>query len=89
MRVKAYIDEDVAISFSQALSNRGVDVITTQDAGNKSLSDAEQLAYAVGEGRAIVTHNRKDFILLYNDFVFSGKSHPGIIVHRGRTKSTI
>ncbi len=80
MRIKAYVDEDVPLSLSQALRNRGVDCITTQEAGNKGLSDAEQLAFSATNGRTIVTHNKKDFILLHNEYARSGKIHAGIVV---------
>lgn len=80
MRIKAYVDEDVPVSFAQALLNRGVDVVTTGGTDNKGFSDAEQLAFAAGSGKSIVTHNRKDFILLHNQYLRSGKPHAGIIV---------
>jgi len=80
MRLKAYVDEDVPLSLAEALRNRGVDCITTQDACNKGLSDSEQLAFAAGNGRTIVSHNKKDFILLHNEYARSGKRHAGIIV---------
>jgi predicted Fe-Mo cluster-binding NifX family protein len=46
MRIKLYLDEDVPSSFAQALINRGVDVIITQQAKNDSNSDLQQLIYA-------------------------------------------
>jgi predicted nuclease of predicted toxin-antitoxin system len=49
MRIKLYLDEDMPFAFAQALLNRGVDVITTQEVRNDSLSDAEQLVYATKE----------------------------------------
>lgn len=75
-----YLDEDVPFSFSLALQNRSVEVTTTEDAGNKGLSDAGQLAFAVKHEMALFTHNRKDFILLHNDTMGKGKGHSGIIV---------
>ncbi len=80
MRIKAYVDEDIPVSFAQALLNRGVDVVTTGGTGNKGFSDAEQLAFAAGSNRSIVTHNKKDFILLHNEYLRSDKIHAGIIV---------
>ncbi len=80
MRITVYLDEDVPSSFAQALINRGVDVITTQQAKNLRQSDANQLVYATAEKRAILTHNKRDFILLHNEYIQSGKEHTGIIV---------
>lgn len=80
MRIRVYIDEDMPSSFSQALVNRGVDVVTTQLAGNAGLSDAEQLLYAERQARTMVTHNKRDFILLHNQYLCEKKEHAGIIV---------
>lgn len=80
MRIRVYLDEDVPFSFAQALSNRGVDTLQTQLAGNIGKSDNEQLECSAKQGRTILTHNRKDFILLHNKFSRLGKRHNGIIV---------
>jgi predicted nuclease of predicted toxin-antitoxin system len=80
MRIKVYIDEDVPFSFAQALLNRGVDVVTTHQAGNDGKSDVEQLLYAASEGRVIFTHNKRDFRLLDNEYLQTGKEHSGIVL---------
>jgi hypothetical protein len=80
MRIKLYLDEDVPYAFAQALSNRGVDVITTQQVGNDTLSDEEQLEYALRINRTIFTHNKKDFIILNNKKLRENKEHSGIIL---------
>lgn len=80
MRIKVYIDEDVPLSFVVALLNRGVDVVTTQGAGNSGISDKEQLLYAVKEGRVIFTHNKRDFRLLHNEYLQTGEKHSGIVL---------
>ncbi len=80
MKIKLYLDEDVPLSFAQALKNRGVDVTTTQQSRNRRSSDREQLVFATAEKRVIFTHNKRDFILLHNDYLKSGREHAGIIV---------
>jgi hypothetical protein len=40
-------DEDVNVLLAELLQNRGFDAICTRDAGNLSLSDEEQLLFAV------------------------------------------
>lgn len=80
MRIKVYVDEDIPLSFSQALVNRGVDVVTTQQASNCGHSDAAQLDFATKEERAIITHNKKDFVQLHGEYMAAEKSHAGIIV---------
>ena len=42
-RVSLYLDEHVQIGLAEALKARGVDVLTTQEAGNVGVSDLEQL----------------------------------------------
>ncbi|HKI44533.1 MAG TPA: DUF5615 family PIN-like protein [Balneolales bacterium] len=80
MRIRFYLDEDVPSSFAQALSNRGVDTETTQTAGNIGCLDRQQLLFASREGRVILTHNKRDFIILHNDFVERNLTHGGIVV---------
>lgn len=80
MRIKIYLDEDIPFSFAQALMNRGVDVVTTQQAENLKRSDAGQLVFATQEMRTIFTHNKRDFILLHNEYLRSKKDHTGIIL---------
>ncbi|MBE0427899.1 MAG: hypothetical protein IBX72_14795 [Nitrospirae bacterium] len=36
--------------------------------------------YAVKEKRTIFTHNKKDFILLHNEYSLNKKEHSGIIL---------
>ncbi len=67
------------------LKQKGIDAFTTQEAGKKRLSDAEQLEFAVNTGRAILTHNKRDFILLHKDYALKGKEHYGIILSDQRS----
>lgn len=47
---------------------------------NQGRSDADQLAFATGQGRAILTFNVKDFVHLAREYAGSGQHHGGIIV---------
>lgn len=80
MKIRLYLDEDSPLSFAQALLNRGVDVITTQKAGNSSLSDKEQLVFSANEKRTIFTHNKRDFIIPHDVFMNKDAEHSGIIL---------
>jgi predicted nuclease of predicted toxin-antitoxin system len=60
----------------------GFDAISTRDAGQSGKGDPEQLAYAIGQRRAIVTHNRDDFEDLAREYVARGQDHFGIIIAR-------
>ncbi len=80
--MKLYLDEHIPVALSALLSTHGVDCLTTKAAGNRSLSDEDQLAYATQEGRALVTFDRKDFLLLVSRWQTLGRSHAGLIVSR-------
>ena len=80
MRIKLYLDEDVDVSLSIALKQKGINVLTTQERGHKRLSDTEQLEFAVNSKRAILTHNKRDFILLHKKYLLESKEHYGIIL---------
>lgn len=45
--ITLYMDEHVQVSLAVGLRLRGVNVLTTQEAGNYSLSDEEQLDFAL------------------------------------------
>ena len=63
MRLKLYMDENIPYAIARPLQQKGVDVLTCQDADLRSASDAEQLAYATAEGHTIVTGDA-DFLSL-------------------------
>lgn len=75
-----YTDEDIANLVATLLRTRGLDVLTTIDAGMIGLSDAEQLAYATSDDRCLLTHNRVDYERLHLDYMQMKKTHSGIIV---------
>lgn len=60
-RLSYYLDEDVdhGPTVAAALRDRGIDAITADEAGraNQGIPDQEQLEYASGEGRVMVTHD--------------------------------
>ena len=48
-------------ALADGLRSRGVDVTTTQETGLLRATDDQQLAFALGEGRILVTHD-EDFL---------------------------
>ena len=75
---RLYADEDFNRSVVEDLRLLGHDVVTANEAGraNLSIPDADQLAFAVTQTRAIVTFNRWDFIRLHRQY----PDHSGIVV---------
>jgi predicted nuclease of predicted toxin-antitoxin system len=73
-----YADENFDFPVVQELRDLGVNVLTAQEAGqaNRGIPDPDVLAYAISQGRALVTLNRRHFIRLHLQVVH----HHGIIV---------
>ncbi len=75
---KLYADEDFSYPVVVRLRQLGHEVLTAQEAGqaNQRIADKDVLAFAIAEGRALLTFNRRDFIRLHSQV----SSHEGIIV---------
>lgn len=81
MRISLYFDEDShSASLVQALRSRGVDVITTLEAGMLEREDQQQLEWATAQGRVLYSFNMGHFYQLHTAFLTHGKSHAGIIL---------
>jgi len=72
-RIRFHLDEPVDPDIARALRKHGVDVTTTQEVGLRTRSDADQLAFARGERRVIVTHD-PDFLRIAR----RTQDHPGV-----------
>ena len=72
--IKYYFDEHMDPAIARGLRRRGVDCLTTKEAGNLGLGDPEQLDFATSEKRVIVTFN-VDYLKLDSN----GVSHAGIV----------
>jgi hypothetical protein len=78
--ISIYLDEDVWLGLAATLRERGFDVLHAYEVERGGLPDADQLAYAAQAGRAILTHNAKDFVPLAVEWFFEGRAHAGIIL---------
>ncbi len=78
MIARLYSNENFPLPVVEALREKGHDVLTTSDAGrsNTGISDDEVLRFAIENQRAVITHNRQDFIRLHRTI----PDHEGIIV---------
>jgi predicted nuclease of predicted toxin-antitoxin system len=72
--IRFHLDENVHHGVARGLRLRGIDVTTTTDAGLVEATDEGQFQFAVGEGRAFVTHDA-DFLRAD----FTARPHAGII----------
>ncbi|WP_395745480.1 DUF5615 family PIN-like protein [Prosthecobacter sp.] len=78
MKARLYSNENFPLPVVEALRRMGHDVLTTHNVGksNEGVPDDEVLAYAIAEDRAVLKHNRKDYIRLHR----LNPAHAGIIV---------
>lgn len=74
---RLYADEDFPLPVVEELRRLGHDVRTVQEAGQagQGVDDAEVLADAAADRRAVLTHNHADFKRLHRQ----GQLHEGII----------
>ena len=87
--IELYLDEDVNTLIATLLRSRGFGATTARAEGQLRRNDREQLAYAIENKRAILTHNRNHFVALANEYYASERSHYGIIIARRRTPREI
>jgi hypothetical protein len=74
-----YTNENIPAQVVTELRRLGHDVITSLDAGtaNSAVPDADVLAFAVAEGRILLTHNRRHFLRLHQQ---KTADHRGIVL---------
>lgn len=72
-KIRFYVDEHIARSVVAGLKRRGLDVVTTHEAGMRGASDEEQLAFSTQGQRVMVTKD-DDFLRLHA----RGFEHNGI-----------
>jgi len=78
--IDLYLDEDVNVLIADLVRARGFRVTTTQAAGQIGTTDANQLAFAASQRKAILTHNRVHFEALAQAYFEEKKTHSGIII---------
>lgn len=74
---RLYADEDFPLPVVEMLRQLGHDVLTVHEAGraNQGIDDANVVADAVAQLRAVLTHNHADFKRLHR----RAPSHEGIV----------
>lgn len=78
--IRLYLDRHIMGRLAVDLRGRGYEVLRTEEAGKDTASDEEQLAFATGEKRAILTFIIRDFSPLHEAWQAAGRPHAGIIV---------
>ena len=72
-----YSNENFPLPVVVDLRRSGHDVLTSFEAGNanRRIPDDQVLAFATSDGRAVLTHNRRDFMKLHR----MSAAHAGIV----------
>ena len=78
--MRLLLDEHLSPAIAEQLKARGHDVVTVAEAGLVGLADERVLAWAVREGRAVVTNNIRDFRSLHVDSLKARSPHCGIVL---------
>jgi hypothetical protein len=73
-KIRYYTDEHVSRAVINGLRQRGVDVLSVPEADRIGTADNEQLAFALAEGRVLLTYDT-DYLVLHA----AGVSHAGIV----------
>jgi predicted nuclease of predicted toxin-antitoxin system len=74
-----YLDENLSPRLAEQLRKYGFDAIAVKESNLLARSDAEQLAFAVTQKRALVTINFSDFVSLHETYKAKDQEHFGII----------
>jgi hypothetical protein len=78
--VKLLVDEMYTRAIAEQLRRRGHDVLAVKDVpGAAGMADAALLGWAHENGRAVVTENVADFLLLHVTALQSGDRHSGLV----------
>ena len=80
--IRFHLDENCDPRIAAGLTLHGVDVTTTPEAGLLHASDEAQLAYAVAQGRVIVTQDT-DFLRI----AAAGQETPGVVFYPDQGRS--
>jgi hypothetical protein len=62
-KIRLFLDEDVWPGLAVALREYDFDAVHAYEMERGGIPDADQLAYAAQERRAILTHNVRDFVI--------------------------
>ena len=79
-KISLYLDEHVQFALKEALKTRGVNILTTQEAGNIGKSDVSQVLFASENGRVLLSYNKRHFAKLHYEWMTRKRPHRGIIL---------
>jgi len=81
-----FLDEDVCARLADSLRDMGYTVTDTHDERREGIRDPRQLLFAAERNLTVITHNRRDFLLLHDAWLTwthewqVNRRHSGILV---------
>ena len=75
-----YLNENISIRLLFELQKFNIPAVHTIQAGNRGISDMQQLKFACQNNYVLVTHNRNHFRRLHYEWKSLGEKHPGILL---------
>lgn len=75
-----YLDECVSKRLVIRMRWRGFHVTTAGEVGLLEASDDRQFSYAAQHSLLLITHNRRHFIALHNQYMRGERTHHGLLV---------
>ncbi|NUO84320.1 DUF5615 family PIN-like protein [candidate division KSB1 bacterium] len=83
------MNENLSDEIAQRLRMNSVDTVSSHETGMDTQDDEAQMQFAVSQGRALVSINKKDFIRINAIYKAKGWEHAGIILSTDIDHSTI
>jgi Domain of unknown function (DUF5615) len=77
---KLLLDEHIWYGLTEALTQRGYDVVHVNDTAQRGIDDEPLLAFATAQDRAILTYNARHFVPLVRLWYEAGREHAGVIL---------
>ena len=78
--MRYFLDEDLPQEIAVIARNLGIAVTSCHEIDRNGFTDEEQLQYAAGEGRAIVTINGAHFVALTSRFYEEQRPRAGVLI---------
>jgi predicted nuclease of predicted toxin-antitoxin system len=78
--IKLLLDEHIWYGLTEALTQRGYDVVHVNDTAQRGIDDEPLLAFATAQDRAVLTYNARHFVPLVRLWYEAGREHAGVIL---------
>jgi predicted nuclease of predicted toxin-antitoxin system len=78
--IKLLLDEHIWEGLTEALTQRGYDVVHIVHTQYRGLDDEPLLELATAAGRVVLTNNIRDFVPIVQGWYADGKEHAGVIL---------